>query len=148
MRTRFWISSFSAHCFSLTSRTFSSLPYASSFLTSPTRSGNTPKLSRPTTPRPPTASALAESPSVMISVVSPECFVPALFASSSFGMSSNYASRPRAAPTRLAFTPLLFFRNCVSRTRMLRATRSSSPLRSSLDRNDDDSDGVDPKSYS
>ena len=105
-------------------------------------------MSRPTTPSPPTASAFAESPSVTIKVASSDRRVPALFASSSFGMSSNYASRPRAAPTRLAFTPLLFFRNCVSRTRMLRATRSSSPLRSSLDRNDDDSDGVDPKSYS
>ena len=90
MRTRFWISSFSAHCFSLTSRTFSSLPYRSLPSLTPTRSGNTPKLSRPTTPRPPTASALAESPSVTISVASPECFVPALFASSSLGMSSSY----------------------------------------------------------
>ena len=147
MRTRFWISSLAAHCFSLTSRTFSSFPYLSLSHSSHTRNGNTPKLSRPTTPRPPTASALAESPSVMISVVSMECLVPALFASSSLGMSSNYDSALFFFTTRLAFTPLLFFKNCVSRTRMLRATRSNSPLRSSLDRKDGDSDGVDPKSY-
>ena len=59
----------------LASRTLRSLP----------RSGKTPKLSRPTTVRPATASALAESPSVRMRVQSLAYLVPALFASESLG---------------------------------------------------------------
>lgn len=62
-------------CLWLPSRTFNILP----------RSGKTPKRSRPTTPRPETASDLAESPSVSISVHKEEFLVPASFASSNFG---------------------------------------------------------------
>mmetsp|Transcript_6709 Transcript_6709/g.16658 ORF Transcript_6709/g.16658 Transcript_6709/m.16658 type:complete len:228 (+) Transcript_6709:1668-2351(+) len=58
------------------SRTLSNLP----------RRGNTPYLSRPTTERPLTASALAESPSVRIRVQSSEFFPPASLASSSLGI--------------------------------------------------------------
>jgi len=46
-------------------------------------SGKTPKLSRPTTPSPATASALAESPSVSISMHGDALRVPALLASAS-----------------------------------------------------------------
>ena len=48
--------------------------------------GNTPYLSRPTTPRPATAKVLAESPSVKINVQSDDHFVPASLASSSLGI--------------------------------------------------------------
>lgn len=61
------------------SLTFNSLP----------RNGKTPYLSRPTTLNPAIASALAESPSVTISVHCLEFFVPASFASSSFGIPFN-----------------------------------------------------------
>lgn len=62
-------------CFLVASRTFNSLP----------RNGNTPYRSRPTTPKPATASVLAESPSVRMSVQSSDFVVPAQFASSSLG---------------------------------------------------------------
>ena len=59
------------------SRTLSGLP----------RSGKTPNVSRPTTARPATARALAESPSVTMSVHSDACAPPASSASSSLGTS-------------------------------------------------------------
>lgn len=71
----FWISSFFMICSCLASRTLSSFP----------RRGNTPKLSRPTTLKPATASDLAESPSVRINVQSCAFRVPALLASDNFG---------------------------------------------------------------
>mmetsp|Transcript_2027 Transcript_2027/g.4717 ORF Transcript_2027/g.4717 Transcript_2027/m.4717 type:complete len:239 (-) Transcript_2027:1276-1992(-) len=61
------------------SRTFFSFPF----------NGNTPYRSRPNTDSPDTARDLAESPSVRISVHSPARFVPAQFASSSFGISGR-----------------------------------------------------------
>ena len=58
MVMRLEISSFPNTVFMPTSRTFNSFP----------RNGNTPNRSRPTTDRPATASAFAESPSVRMSV--------------------------------------------------------------------------------
>mmetsp|Transcript_100219 Transcript_100219/g.251281 ORF Transcript_100219/g.251281 Transcript_100219/m.251281 type:complete len:204 (+) Transcript_100219:62-673(+) len=82
----FMISLFSATCFWVTSRTLSNLP----------RNGKTPYLSRPTTPKPATAKALALSPSVKMRVHWPAFLPPASFASSSLGMPS----------TRLPLAPL------------------------------------------
>lgn len=48
--------------------------------------GKTPNLSLPTTPSPATASVLAESPSVRMSVQLEESFVPASLASSNLGI--------------------------------------------------------------
>lgn len=60
--------------------------FASRTLRSFPRSGNTPYLSLPTTDRPPSTSALAESPSVRINVQCLLCpFTPAKLASSSLG---------------------------------------------------------------
>jgi len=81
-------------CLCEASRTFNSLPF----------NGNTPYLSRPTTLRPAIAKALAESPSVTISVQSLEFFVPALFASSSFGIPFK----------RLCLLEAVFLFNCAS----------------------------------
>ena len=66
------------------SRTLSNFP----------RKGNTPYASRPTSLRPDTASALAESPSVRISVHSLLRLVPAQFASSSFVTDTRDRLRP------------------------------------------------------
>mmetsp|Transcript_20160 Transcript_20160/g.60378 ORF Transcript_20160/g.60378 Transcript_20160/m.60378 type:complete len:244 (+) Transcript_20160:88-819(+) len=88
----FWISSLAIICLSVASRTFSILP----------RRGKTPYLSRPMTLRPATASALAESPSVTISVHSAEFLPPASFASSSFGMP---VSRETLLVPALSFLP-------------------------------------------
>ena len=66
------------------SRTLSSLP----------RSGNTPYASRPTSLRPDTASALAESPSVRISVHSALRLPPAQLASSSLATDTRERLRP------------------------------------------------------
>mmetsp|Transcript_79803 Transcript_79803/g.258133 ORF Transcript_79803/g.258133 Transcript_79803/m.258133 type:complete len:227 (+) Transcript_79803:2201-2881(+) len=74
--SKFWISALPVTCLKFASRTFKTLPL----------SGKTPYLSRPTMLRPATASDLAESPSVKISVHSCEFAPPASFASSSFGM--------------------------------------------------------------
>ena len=63
-------------CLCEASRTLRSLPL----------SGKTPYLSLPMIPRPATAKAFAESPSVKIKVQSPEFFVPASLASSNLGM--------------------------------------------------------------
>ena len=71
-----FISSFLDNCAYVAVRVFSNFPL----------SGKTPYVSLPTTDRPDTAVALAESPSVKIMVQLGESFVPALFASSSFGM--------------------------------------------------------------
>mmetsp|Transcript_129512 Transcript_129512/g.415175 ORF Transcript_129512/g.415175 Transcript_129512/m.415175 type:complete len:247 (-) Transcript_129512:797-1537(-) len=73
---RFWISAFPVTCLKFASLTFKTLPF----------SGKTPYRSRPMTPKPATASDLAESPSVKISVHSLDCLPPARFASSSFGI--------------------------------------------------------------
>ena len=81
----FWISSFFMICSCLASRTLSSFP----------RSGNTPKLSRPTTLSPATASDLAESPSVRMSVHSCAFRVPALLASDSLGRPESLVAYPR-----------------------------------------------------
>lgn len=71
-----WISALPMICDWDASRTFSSLP----------RNGNTPNLSFPTTERPPSTSAFAESPSVKINVQCLLCpLTPARLASSSFG---------------------------------------------------------------
>ena len=101
MATSAATSAFSSAALTPRSRTLSSLP----------RSGKTPKRSRPTTARPATASALAESPSVRMSVHScARRALPARFASSSFGMPRIRASEPprearrseraRSAPAR------------------------------------------------
>mmetsp|Transcript_92063 Transcript_92063/g.286519 ORF Transcript_92063/g.286519 Transcript_92063/m.286519 type:complete len:242 (-) Transcript_92063:372-1097(-) len=87
----FWISAFDIICFSDASRTLSIFP----------RKGNTPYLSRPTTLRPATARALAESPSVRMSVHSAEFFPPASFASSSLGTPVSRTTRPVFAFSRL-----------------------------------------------
>jgi len=84
MPTYYYIS-ITVTCLCDASLTFSNLP----------RSGNTPYLSLPTTPRPETASVLAESPSVRISVQSNEFLVPASFASSNFGTPVNTVSSSR-----------------------------------------------------
>ena len=99
------------------SRQFSSLP----------RRGKTPYLSRPTTPSPAMARALAESPSVRTSVHSPLRLVPAQLASVSFATftrplldpsvflrflsSSSDARTPASATTSSRSTPTAFFRN-------------------------------------
>ena len=74
-----WISSFftTAPCFA--SRTLRCFP----------RRKNTPKLSRPTSPSPATAGALAESPSVRISVQRDALLAPSLLASASLAMPSG-----------------------------------------------------------
>ena len=61
------------------------------------RTGKMPKVSRPTTSSPATASALAESPSVTISVHAPPLAVPASSASSSLAMLSPPPRRPAVA---------------------------------------------------
>ena len=70
-------------CLCDASLTFNNLP----------RSGNTPYLSLPTTPRPDTANVLAESPSVRINVQSSEFLVPASLASSNFGTPVNTSTK-------------------------------------------------------
>mmetsp|Transcript_13085 Transcript_13085/g.34606 ORF Transcript_13085/g.34606 Transcript_13085/m.34606 type:complete len:240 (-) Transcript_13085:822-1541(-) len=82
--TMFMISLFSATWRCVTSRTLSSFP----------RSGKTPYLSRPTTARPATASALALSPSVRMRVQCCAFLPPASFASSSLGMPSRRLPLP------------------------------------------------------
>jgi hypothetical protein len=72
-------------CLCDASLTFNNLP----------RSGNTPYLSLPTTPRPDTANVLAESPSVRINVQSSEFLVPASLASSNFGTPVNTSTKLR-----------------------------------------------------
>ena len=73
-------------------RTLSSLP----------RSGKTPHLSRPTTSSPATASALAESPSVTMSVHSPARGPPASSASSKSSPTSSSASSGSSLARRIA----------------------------------------------
>mmetsp|Transcript_14026 Transcript_14026/g.33367 ORF Transcript_14026/g.33367 Transcript_14026/m.33367 type:complete len:220 (-) Transcript_14026:1130-1789(-) len=95
---RTWsISLFSSICFTESSRTLRSLP----------RSGKTPKRSRPTTDSPATASALAESPSVRISVQLWPSLVPARLASSSFGTPKSRFWRPRSLRFRCCASSLL-----------------------------------------
>ena len=77
---RFWISGFSPIYFVRASRTFKNLPL----------SGKHPNLSLPMTSIPASASDLAESPSVKMIVHSCELRVPAKFASSNFGIPSNF----------------------------------------------------------
>jgi len=72
-------------CLCDASLTFNNLP----------RSGNTPYLSLPTTPRPDTANVLAESPSVRINVQSSEFLVPASLASSNLGTPVNTSTKLR-----------------------------------------------------
>ena len=72
-------------CLCDASLTFNNLP----------RSGNTPYLSLPTTPRPDTANVLAESPSVRINVQSSEFLVPASLASSNLGTPVNTSNKLR-----------------------------------------------------
>mmetsp|Transcript_43036 Transcript_43036/g.77214 ORF Transcript_43036/g.77214 Transcript_43036/m.77214 type:complete len:204 (-) Transcript_43036:1565-2176(-) len=91
------ISLFSSICFTVSSLTFRNFP----------RRGNTPKRSRPTTPRPATAKAFAESPSVRISVHSPPFLVPASLASSSLGIPKMRFVRPMSLRLRCCANSLL-----------------------------------------
>mmetsp|Transcript_13089 Transcript_13089/g.34634 ORF Transcript_13089/g.34634 Transcript_13089/m.34634 type:complete len:219 (+) Transcript_13089:2074-2730(+) len=122
-----WISVFDIICFSVASRTLSTLP----------RSGNTPNLSLPTTLRPATAKALAESPSVRISVHSLEFLPPASFASSSFGTPVSRVTFP--VFTFRAF-PRLTCDLAIAAIRM----RSTMPQEATSARNFSDSSHLDP----
>ena len=89
------------------SRTFRGLPFK----------GKTPYKSRPTTPRPDTAKAFAESPSVKIRVQSLPLAPPAEFASSNFVMPVS----------RIFFDPP-FRLSCSSCLNLVQAkTRSTTP---------------------
>lgn len=92
-------------CLCEASRTLRSLP----------RSGYTPYLSRPTTPKPATAKVLAESPSVKIKVQSNEFLVPASLASSNLAMPFNL----------LVFLPVCLPFNCWSALNLDQANTDS-----------------------
>ena len=112
----------------LASRTLSGLPL----------SGKTPYKSRPTTPRPDTASALAESPSVRMSVQSLPRAPPAAFASSSFVMPVS----------RVFFEPPLRL-SCSSCLNLVQAsTRSTTPDFSMALRNLSGRTHFEPKAFS
>mmetsp|Transcript_2795 Transcript_2795/g.7233 ORF Transcript_2795/g.7233 Transcript_2795/m.7233 type:complete len:254 (-) Transcript_2795:932-1693(-) len=123
----FWISAFPIICFSVASRTLSTLP----------RSGKTPNLSLPTTLRPATASALAESPSVRISVHSREFLPPASLASSSFGTPVSRATLP-------VFTLRRFPRSTFDLASAAIRMRSTTPQDTTSFRNFSDSSHLEP----
>mmetsp|Transcript_25408 Transcript_25408/g.75641 ORF Transcript_25408/g.75641 Transcript_25408/m.75641 type:complete len:280 (+) Transcript_25408:2459-3298(+) len=123
----FWISVFDIICFSVASRTFRTLP----------RSGKTPYLSRPTTLRPATARALAESPSVRISVHSLESLPPASFASSSFGTPVSRVTFP-------VFTLRRFPRSTFDLARAAMRMRSTMPQEATSARNFSESSHFEP----
>mmetsp|Transcript_1785 Transcript_1785/g.3892 ORF Transcript_1785/g.3892 Transcript_1785/m.3892 type:complete len:207 (+) Transcript_1785:26-646(+) len=95
---RFWISVLPVTCLKLASLTFKTFPF----------NGKTPKLSRPTTESPATAKALAESPSVKMSVHSLEFLPPAQLASSSLGMPSTRRELPLPALNCLEMSTFSF----------------------------------------
>mmetsp|Transcript_17264 Transcript_17264/g.49335 ORF Transcript_17264/g.49335 Transcript_17264/m.49335 type:complete len:265 (+) Transcript_17264:2086-2880(+) len=123
----FWISSFAIICFNVASRTLSSLP----------RRGKTPYLSRPTTLRPATARALAESPSVRMSVHSAELLPPASLASSNFGTPVSRATRPVFAFRRLP-------RSTLDLASAAMRIRSTTPQLATSSRNFSESSHLDP----
>ena len=110
------------------SRTFKGLPLR----------GKTPYKSRPTTPRPLTAKAFAESPSVNMSVQSLPLAPPALLASSSF-----------VIPVNRIFLLPPFLLSCSSCLNLVHArTRSTTPLFSIAFKNLSGKTTFDPKDRS
>mmetsp|Transcript_98086 Transcript_98086/g.245798 ORF Transcript_98086/g.245798 Transcript_98086/m.245798 type:complete len:237 (+) Transcript_98086:1997-2707(+) len=123
----FWISSLAIICFNVASRTLSILPLR----------GNTPYLSRPMTLSPATARALAESPSVRMSVHSAEFLPPASLASSNFGTPVNLDTLPVLAFNFLPKSSLDFARAAIK-------IRSMTPQLATSSRNLSDNSHLEP----